>query len=116
MYIVPIATVSGYLSYLIIYPDTCPTPVRHLLSEHWRIHVRREMCEGECSIGVDVRDGAELVLTTIVAHVVMGCIVLGRQMKINIHSWLVYAVNLHGTCTWVNVPSALMFAMEPPLC
>ena len=79
MYIVPIATVSGYLSYLIIYPDTCPTPVRHLLSEHG---VRREMCE--CSIGVDVRDGAELVLTTIVAHVVMGCIVLGRQIKINI--------------------------------
>ena len=44
------------------------------------------MCE--CSIGVDVRDGTTLHLISIVAHVVMGCIVLGRQMKINIHSWL----------------------------
>ena len=39
------------------------------------------MCE--CSIGVDVRDGTASVLHSIVAHVVMGCIVLGRQMNVD---------------------------------
>ena len=37
----------------------------------------------ECTVGVDVRDGAAIVLISIVVHVVMGCIVLGRQMNID---------------------------------
>ena len=40
------------------------------------------MCECECAVGVDVRDGTTIVLDSIVAHVVMGCIVLGRQMNV----------------------------------
>ena len=39
------------------------------------------MCE--CAIGVDVRDGTTIFLKSIVAHVVMGCIVLGRQMNVD---------------------------------
>ena len=39
------------------------------------------MCE--CTIGVDVRDGTTIVLISAVAHVVMGCIVLGRQMNVD---------------------------------
>ena len=37
----------------------------------------------ECTVGVDVRDGTTSVLISIVAHVVMGCIVLGRQMNVD---------------------------------
>ena len=37
----------------------------------------------ECAIGVDVRDGATLHLKSIVALVVMGCIVLGRQINVD---------------------------------
>ena len=40
------------------------------------------MCE--CAVGVDVRDGTTILLDSIVAHVVMGCIVLGRQMKVDL--------------------------------
>ena len=39
------------------------------------------MCE--CAVGVDVRDGSTLVLISILSNVVMGCIVLGRQMNVD---------------------------------
>ncbi len=39
------------------------------------------MCE--CAVGVDVRDGATTLLSSIVVQVVMGCIVLGRQMNVD---------------------------------
>ena len=39
------------------------------------------MCE--CAIGVYVCDGAAVQLPPIVALVVMGCIVLGRQMNVD---------------------------------
>ena len=39
------------------------------------------MCE--CTVGVDIRDGTTTLLKSIVAHVVMGCIVLGRQMNVD---------------------------------
>ena len=38
------------------------------------------MCE--CAVGVDVRDGTTIVLSSILSNVVMGCIVLGRQMNV----------------------------------
>ena len=37
----------------------------------------------ECAVGVDVGDGTTTVLTSIVVHVVMGCIVLRRQMNVD---------------------------------
>jgi hypothetical protein len=37
----------------------------------------------ECSIGVDVRNGSTLVFISIGLHVVMGCIVLGRQINVD---------------------------------
>ena len=36
----------------------------------------------ECTIGVDVRDGTILCLTSVLFNIVMGCIVLGRQMNV----------------------------------
>ena len=38
---------------------------------------------GECTVGVDVGDGTTLDLTPILSNVVMGCIVLGRQMNVD---------------------------------
>ena len=35
-----------------------------------------------CIVGVDVRDGTTIALNSILSNVVMGCIVLGRQMNI----------------------------------
>ena len=37
----------------------------------------------ECTVGVDVRDGTTHVLKSILSIVVMGCIVLGRQMNVD---------------------------------
>ena len=37
----------------------------------------------ECAIGVDVRDGTTPLLISILSNVVMGCIVLGRQMNVD---------------------------------
>ena len=37
----------------------------------------------ECTVGVDVRDGTTTSLISIVVRVVMGCIVLGRQMNVD---------------------------------
>ena len=37
----------------------------------------------ECTVGVDVRDGTTILLFSILPYVVMGCIVLGRQMNVN---------------------------------
>ena len=39
-------------------------------------------CMGECTVGVDVRDGTTPVLKSILSNVVMGCIVLVRQMNV----------------------------------
>ena len=36
----------------------------------------------ECTVGVDVGDGTTIVLKSIPPNVVMGCIVLGRQMYV----------------------------------
>ena len=36
----------------------------------------------ECTVGVDVGDGSTTDLTSILSNVVMGCIVLGRQMNV----------------------------------
>ena len=36
----------------------------------------------ECAVGVDVGDGSTTVLISILSNVVMGCIVLGRQMNV----------------------------------
>ena len=36
----------------------------------------------ECTVGVDVRDGTTTVLISVPSNVVMGCIVLGRQMNV----------------------------------
>ena len=36
----------------------------------------------ECAVGVDVRDGTAIFLISIVVPVVMGCVVLGRQMNV----------------------------------
>ena len=37
----------------------------------------------ECTVGVDVRDGTTILLFPILPYVVMGCIVLGRQMNVD---------------------------------
>ena len=37
---------------------------------------------GECTVGVDVGDGTAIDLLLILSNVVMGCIVLGRQMNV----------------------------------
>jgi hypothetical protein len=39
------------------------------------------MCE--CTVGVDVRDGTTHEMLSIRSFVVMGCIVLGRQMNVD---------------------------------
>jgi hypothetical protein len=36
----------------------------------------------ECTVGVDVRDGTTLDLKSVLSNIVMGCIVLGRQMDV----------------------------------
>ncbi len=36
----------------------------------------------ECTVGVDVGDGPTPLLISILSNVVMGCIVLGRQMNV----------------------------------
>ena len=37
----------------------------------------------ECTVGVDVRDGTTCLLISIGVPVVMGCVVLGRQMNVD---------------------------------
>ena len=39
-------------------------------------------CVCECAVGVDVGDGTTIALTPILSNIVMGCVVLGRQMNI----------------------------------
>ena len=39
------------------------------------------MCE--CTVGVDVGDGTTTFLKSILSNIVMGCIVLGRQMNVD---------------------------------
>ena len=39
------------------------------------------MCE--CTVGVDVGDGTTILLKSILSDIVMGCIVLGRQMNVD---------------------------------
>jgi hypothetical protein len=37
----------------------------------------------ECTVGVDVRDGTTIVLISILSNIIMGCVVLGRQMNVD---------------------------------
>ena len=37
----------------------------------------------ECTVGVDVGDGTTILLNSILSNIVMGCIVLGRQMNVD---------------------------------
>ena len=40
------------------------------------------VCVCECTVGVDVRDGSTTPCQSILSNIVMGCIVLGRQMNV----------------------------------
>jgi predicted small secreted protein len=40
------------------------------------------VCVCECTVGVDVGDGTTMALFSIISNIVIGCIVLGRQMDV----------------------------------
>ena len=80
-------TYNTYIYTISVYPGT------HDLNKKFKYLIKISFvffvwvvynCVCECSVGVDVRDGTDTPsIFTIISAIVMGCIVLGRQMKVH---------------------------------
>ena len=55
----------------------------------------------ECTVGVDVRDGTTSHLVSALSNIVMGCIVLGRQM--NVDFGMISCINAKRLLKWMAV-------------